>query len=81
MGLSPEEVAQRVQEALMLTGTADLAARPPHHLSGGQKQMVAIAGILAMRPRVVLYDEPSASLDLRTRRRLIQFCSVRPRPC
>ncbi|WOB44838.1 ABC transporter ATP-binding protein [Thermoleptolyngbya oregonensis NK1-22] len=78
MGLSPEEVAQRVQEALMLTGTADLAARPPHHLSGGQKQMVAIAGILAMRPRVVLYDEPSASLDLRTRRRLIQFLQRAP---
>lgn len=78
MGLSPEEVTQRVQEALMLTGTADLAERPPHHLSGGQKQMVAIAGILAMRPRVVLYDEPSASLDLRTRRRLIQFLQRAP---
>jgi len=78
MGLSPEEVTQRVQEALTLTGTADLAERPPHHLSGGQKQMVAIAGILAMRPRVVLYDEPSASLDLRTRRRLIQFLQRAP---
>lgn len=78
MGLSPEKVTQRVQEALLLTGTADLAERPPHHLSGGQKQMVAIAGILAMHPRIVLYDEPSASLDLRTRRRLIQFLQRAP---
>ncbi|MBD2070447.1 ABC transporter ATP-binding protein [Leptolyngbya sp. FACHB-671] len=73
MGLPPEEVDLRVQEAIALTGLQTLSHRPPHHLSGGEKQMVAIAGVLAMRPRVMLYDEPSANLDLRARRRLIQF--------
>lgn len=73
MGLSTGEIEQRVKEALRLTGMEKLANRPPHHLSGGEKQMVAIAGILAMQPRIVLYDEPTASLDLRARRRLIEF--------
>jgi cobalt/nickel transport system ATP-binding protein len=73
MGLSLEEIDQRVEQALSLTGMKRLADRPPHHLSGGEKQMVAIAGLLAMRPQVMLYDEPTANLDLRTRRRLIQF--------
>lgn len=73
LGLSDAEVTVRVETALEFTGTAPLAHRPPHHLSGGEKQMVAIAGLLAMCPRVLLYDEPTASLDLRTRRRLIQF--------
>jgi len=73
MGLSPADVDRRVSRALEVTGVADLAQRPPHHLSGGQKRMVAIAGIIAMQPRVVIYDEPSANLDLRARRRLIDF--------
>jgi cobalt/nickel transport system ATP-binding protein len=73
MGLSAAEVEQRVLRALEVTGVTELAQRPPHHLSGGQKRMVAIAGIIAMQPRVVIYDEPSANLDLRARRRLIDF--------
>ncbi|WP_204139762.1 energy-coupling factor ABC transporter ATP-binding protein [Halomicronema sp. CCY15110] len=73
LGLSDAEVHERVEAALELTGIQALANRPPHHLSGGEKQMVAIAGLMAMCPRVLLYDEPTASLDLRTRRRLIQF--------
>lgn len=73
MGLSEAEVQERVNVALELTGIRYLAERPPHHLSGGEKQMVAIAGLLAMCPRVLLYDEPTASLDMRTRRRLIRF--------
>lgn len=73
MGLSEAEVHERVREALKLTGTAELANRPPHHLSGGEKRMVAIAGVIAMHPQVVIYDEPSANLDLRARRRLINF--------
>ncbi len=73
LGLSDAEVKERVNAALEVTGIQSLAERPPHHLSGGEKQMVAIAGLLAMEPRVLLYDEPTASLDLRTRRRLIHF--------
>lgn len=73
MGLDVEGVTEQVDRALKLTGMDFLADRTPHHLSGGEKQMVAIAGILAMQPKVVLYDEPTASLDLRTRRRLISF--------
>lgn len=73
MGLSPEGISQRVQQAIQITGIAALAERPPHHLSGGEKQMVAIAGLLAMHPQILLYDEPTANLDLRARRRLIQF--------
>ncbi len=73
MGLSPEEVDHRVTQALALTNMSDRAERAPHHLSGGEKRMVAIAGVLAMQPKLVIYDEPSASLDLRARRRLIQF--------
>lgn len=73
LGLSDADVAQRVEAALDMTGTRALASRAPHHLSGGEKQMVAIASLLAMEPRVLLYDEPTASLDLRTRRKLIHF--------
>jgi len=73
LGLSDAEVQERVEASLELTGIRYLAERPPHHLSGGEKQMVAIAGLLAMCPRILLYDEPTASLDLRTRRRLIRF--------
>jgi len=73
MGLPPEEVEARVRNALHLTGTESLEQRPPHHLSGGEKRMVAIAGVLAMQPQVMIYDEPTANLDLRARRRLIHF--------
>lgn len=73
MGLEPAAVEERVQWALSLTGVGQLADRTPHQLSGGEKCMVAIAAVLAMQPRLVLYDEPSANLDLRARRRLIQF--------
>ncbi len=78
LGLADGEVAARVEAALELTGLQALAQRPPHHLSGGEKQMVAIAGLLAMCPQVLFYDEPTASLDLRTRRRLIQFLQRSP---
>ena len=78
MGLSEPEIEARVEEALMLTGVSELADRPPHHLSGGEKRMVAIASILAMRPQLIIYDEPSANLDIRSRRRLIQFLQAAP---
>ncbi len=73
MGLAPDEIATRVAEGLALTGTESLATRAPHHLSGGEKRMVAIAGVLAMRPRLVIYDEPDANLDRAALHRLIAF--------
>lgn len=73
IGLSAEEIETRIAAALNLTGVSHLADRVPHHLSGGEKCMVAITAVLAMLPQIVLYDEPSANLDLRSRRRLIQF--------
>ena len=71
--LSPEEIETRINAALSLTGVTHLADRISHQLSGGEKCMVAIAAVLAMLPQIVLYDEPSANLDLRARRRLIEF--------
>ncbi|MCO5189554.1 MAG: energy-coupling factor ABC transporter ATP-binding protein [Anaerolineae bacterium] len=73
MGLPYDDVEKRVEDAVALTGIGDLIDRAPHHLSGGQKRMVAIAGIQAMKPRLIIYDEPSANLDMRSRRRLIRF--------
>ncbi len=73
LGLTKEEVEDRVTESLSITGVLDLADRAPHHLSGGEKRMVSIAGVLAMHPQLVIYDEPSANLDMCSRRRLIRF--------
>jgi cobalt/nickel transport system ATP-binding protein len=73
LGLDDRTVDARVERALAIAGVQELVDRPPHHLSGGEKRMVSIAGALAMQPRLVIYDEPSASLDIRSRRRLIRF--------
>ncbi|HII03106.1 TPA: ATP-binding cassette domain-containing protein [Methanosarcinaceae archaeon] len=63
MGLPRKEVEARVKEALEMVGLSGFEERAPHHLSGGQKKLVAIAGILAMRPEVIVLDEPTAGLD------------------
>ncbi|CCG42546.1 energy-coupling factor ABC transporter ATP-binding protein [Magnetospirillum molischianum] len=65
LGLSEAEAATRVDEALAALGIADLAERATHQLSFGQKKRVAIAGAVAMRPEVLLLDEPLAGLDHR----------------
>jgi cobalt/nickel transport system ATP-binding protein len=62
-GLDPRETRRRVEETLAALQIADLASRPPHMLSFGQKQRVALAGAVAMRPEVLLLDEPTAGLD------------------
>ena len=63
LGLPREEIKRRVVEALNLVGMQDYARHAPHKLSGGQKQRVAIAGIIAMRPKVIIFDESTAMLD------------------
>jgi energy-coupling factor transport system ATP-binding protein len=63
MALAPAEIRRRVAESLRTLSLEHLADHPPHLLSGGEKQRVAIAGILAMRPRCLLMDEPTAMLD------------------
>jgi cobalt/nickel transport system ATP-binding protein len=73
MGLTKDEVQTRVEESLLAVGASELAGRASHHLSEGEKRMVSIAGVLAMRPQLVIYDEPSANLDIRSRRRLIHL--------
>jgi cobalt/nickel transport system ATP-binding protein len=73
LGLPPEEVKRRVAEALAQVGLTGLEGRVPFHLSGGEKRRVALAGVLAMRPAVLLLDEPSLHLDPRGRRELIRL--------
>lgn len=69
MGLSPAEVTERVEESAFFVGLApDLMNKSPFDLSGGQKRRVAIAGIMAMRPEVLVLDEPAAGLDPQGRR-------------
>ncbi|AQS59195.1 energy-coupling factor ABC transporter ATP-binding protein [Desulforamulus ferrireducens] len=63
LGWSKEKVIEQVNLALDLTGTAHLKERPIHALSYGQKKLIAIAGVLAMAPEVIILDEPTASLD------------------
>lgn len=63
LDLPMEEVQKRVTEALARVGMSGYEKKAPHHLSGGQKKRVAIAGILAMRPKIMVLDEPTAGLD------------------
>lgn len=78
LGFSPEEARQRAEDALRQVGLAGAGDRVPHALSGGEKRRVAIAGILAMQPSVLLLDEPSMYLDPRGRRELIGLINDLP---
>ena len=63
IGVPPEEIRKRVDEALKIVDMSEYKTRAPHMLSGGQKQRVAIAGVLAMHPELIIFDEPTAMLD------------------
>ena len=78
MGLPAEEVRRRAAWALDQVGMAEAAPRMPHHLSLGERKRVAIATVLAMQPRLLLLDEPTAGLDPRARRDLIALLQGLP---
>lgn len=63
LGLSYDEVEKRVEDALKMVGMENYGDKTPHHLSGGQQKRIAIAGIIAMKPELMILDEPTAGLD------------------
>jgi len=71
LGVPRAEMRKRVDEAMRLLEIEDLALRAPHELSDGQKQRVALAGVLAMNPRLVILDEPTSLLDPKTAAELV----------
>ncbi|MDD5448315.1 MAG: ATP-binding cassette domain-containing protein [Actinomycetota bacterium] len=73
LGLEAREIAERVEEALHLTGTKHLSNRPTECLSLGEKQLVAMAGVLAMRPAFLLSDESTSMLDSGSRARILNL--------
>lgn len=73
LGLQEEEVRKRVKNALISVGMTGYEERVSHHLSGGEKKQIAIATVLAMEPEILVLDEPTAGLDPRSRRRLINL--------
>jgi cobalt/nickel transport system ATP-binding protein len=71
LGLPEVEVERRVRDALQCVGVWNVHSKPPYRLSGGEKKRVAIAGVLAMSPDILVMDEPTSGLDPRARRQLI----------
>jgi energy-coupling factor transporter ATP-binding protein EcfA2 len=75
LGVSRPEMRSRVDEAMRLLDIGELALRAPHELSDGQKQRVALAGVVAMRPKLVILDEPTSLLDPKTAAELVNLVS------
>ncbi len=73
LGIPSIEIQERVEGSLATVGMSDYAKRPPHTLSGGEKRLVSIAGVLAMDPRYIALDEPTASLDPSSRKRVLDI--------
>lgn len=80
-GLRGAELEERVTEALRQVGMEEYANRPPHHLSFGQRRRVAVATVLAMRPEILVLDEPSSNLDPASRRSSPTSCGPWTSPC
>ncbi|MEW6360457.1 MAG: ATP-binding cassette domain-containing protein [Planctomycetota bacterium] len=78
LGCSEAEVKERVERALAAVRLSDLGEKAPHHLSGGQKRLAAIATTLSMDPGVLVLDEPTSNLDHRSRRALIHVLNDLP---
>ncbi|HEX6946446.1 MAG TPA: ABC transporter ATP-binding protein [Acidimicrobiia bacterium] len=76
LGVRGRDLDAVVEEALHRVGASDLASRPPHHLSGGEKRLAALATVLAMGPEILVLDEPGSGLDPAGRRTLIETLSV-----
>lgn len=72
LGLPSNEIRKRVDEALEVVGMSEFKQHAPHLLSGGQKQRVAIAGVIAMRPEIIIFDEPTAMLDPQGRKEVMR---------
>ena len=72
LGLPPAEIRRRVDEALRTVGLVEYRTHPPQMLSGGQKQLVAVAGALATRPACIAFDEPTSMLDPPGRRQILE---------
>ena len=79
-GMRVAEAHERALAVLETLSAAQLASRLPHRLSGGEKRVVALAGILVMEPEIVALDEPSSGLDPRARRRVIEMLRALDRP-
>lgn len=77
-GLSKQEIEESVQFALDAVGMTDYCERSPYHLSSGEKKRIAIATVLSMHPEILVLDEPSAGLDPRGRRELIEWLQAQP---
>ncbi|MGD0395645.1 MAG: ABC transporter ATP-binding protein [Nitrososphaerales archaeon] len=73
LGVPRPEMRKRVDEAIGLLGIENLSQRAPHELSDGQKQRVALAGVLAMRPKLIILDEPTSLLDPKTAMELVDL--------
>lgn len=73
LGLAKDEVEKRVEAAMRISGIEGFSDRVPHHLSYGEKKRVAMAGILAMEPKILLLDEPTANLDPEGRSGIMKF--------
>nr|MDJ0792254.1 ABC transporter ATP-binding protein [Acidimicrobiia bacterium] len=78
LGMTGEALDQRVDAALEVVSGSELADRPPHHLSGGEKRRAALATVLSMEPEVLVFDEPTSGLDPAGRRELIGTLSDLP---